>query len=136
MFAALPFFGLTTTTIGGIPLDPWAILVCLGFILGLEFGRARAIKLGMEPRDLVDGAVVTVVTGFVIGHVFTVVTYFPERLHGDMATWSDALYFFRTGYPPDLVPCGPDSANWCQQVAGRLTPYDEPSQGIWAILKI
>lgn len=85
MFAALPYFGLTTYNLpipglGSLPLDPWAILVCFGFIFGLEIGRARAIRLGMDVRDVVDGAVVTVGTGFVVGHIFTVLFYFPERL--------------------------------------------------------
>ena len=85
MFAAIPFFGLSVYTlnvpgVGELPLDPWAILVALGFIVGLEISRARAIKLGLDVRDVVDGAVVTVLTGFVLGHVYTVLFYFPERL--------------------------------------------------------
>jgi len=85
VFAAIPFFGLDVYTlpvpgVGELPLDPWAILVALGFIIGLEISRARAIKLGLDVRDVVDGAVVTVLTGFIIGHVYTVLFYFPERL--------------------------------------------------------
>jgi phosphatidylglycerol---prolipoprotein diacylglyceryl transferase len=85
MFAAIPFFGLGVYTIevpgvGPLPLDPWAILVAIGFIVGLEISRNRAIRLGLDVRDVVDGAVVTVLTGFVLGHVYTVLFYFPERL--------------------------------------------------------
>lgn len=85
VFAAIPFFGLDVYTfqvpgVGELPLDPWAVLVALGFIVGLEISRARAIKLGLDVRDVVDGAVVTVLTGFIIGHVYTVLFYFPERL--------------------------------------------------------
>lgn len=85
MFAAIPFFGLGVYNVplGGetvLPLDPWAILVALGFIIGLEISRNRAIKLGLDVRDVVDGAVFTVLMGFVIGHVYTVLFYFPERL--------------------------------------------------------
>lgn len=85
LFAAIPFFGLDVYNlevpgVGVLPLDPWAILVALGFIIGLEISRNRAIRLGLDVRDVVDGAVVTVLTGFVIGHVYTVLFYYPERL--------------------------------------------------------
>lgn len=85
VFAAIPFFGLDVYKlpipgVGDLPLDPWAILVAIGFIVGLEISRSRAIRLGMDVRDVVDGAVVTVLSGFVIGHVYTVLFYFPERL--------------------------------------------------------
>lgn len=85
MIAAIPFFHLPVYPlelpgVGSIPLDPWATLVCLGFVLGLEVARWRAIKLGLEVRDLVDGAVFIVLMGFFVAHVFTVVFYFPERL--------------------------------------------------------
>ncbi len=49
----------------------------------MEVARHRAIQLGMEVRDVVDACVFTVVMGFFIGHVFTVVAYFPERLSED-----------------------------------------------------
>jgi phosphatidylglycerol:prolipoprotein diacylglycerol transferase len=85
MFAAIPFFGLGVYNlnlpgVGEVPIDPWAILVCLGFVIGLEISRHRAVKLGLDVRDVVDGAVFTVVAGFVIGHFYTVIFYFPERL--------------------------------------------------------
>ena len=102
MIAAIPFFGLSKFTIplpvlGNLELDPWAILVCLGFVIGLEISRARAVKLGLEPRDVIDGAVVTVGTGFLVGHLFTVAFYFPERLWGaDPQGLMDRLAFFRT----------------------------------------
>jgi phosphatidylglycerol---prolipoprotein diacylglyceryl transferase len=76
----LPVYHLDIPGIGDLPLDPWATLVCIGFVLGLELGRARAIKLGLDVRDIVDGAVFTVGMGFLFGHIVTVVGYYPERL--------------------------------------------------------
>lgn len=92
MLAALPYFYLPVLPIsvpgmGSIPVDPWATLVCLGFVLGLEVARWRAIRLGLDVRDLVDGAVFTVLMGFFVAHVFTVVFYFPERLR-EQGIWS------------------------------------------------
>lgn len=88
IWAAIPYFGLGVYNlnipgIGNLPLDPWAILVCIGFVVGLEIARYRAIRLGLDVRDLVDGALVTVGSGFVVAHVVTVLFYFPERLRDD-----------------------------------------------------
>lgn len=92
MLAAIPFFQLgvynfNVPGIGVLPIDPWATLVCIGFVVGLEVARSRAIRLGLDVRNLVDGAVFTVLMGFFIAHVVTVVFYFPERLQTD-GIWS------------------------------------------------
>lgn len=63
-----------------VPIDAWATLVCIGIVVGLEVARARAIKLGLDVRDIVDGAVVIVGMGFIVAHIVTVVFYKPERL--------------------------------------------------------
>jgi phosphatidylglycerol---prolipoprotein diacylglyceryl transferase len=86
--AAIPFFGLSVYNldvpgIGSLPLDPWATLVCIGFVVGLEIARFRAIRLGLDVRDIVDGAVFIVLSGFFWAHVVTVLFYFPERLQTD-----------------------------------------------------
>jgi phosphatidylglycerol:prolipoprotein diacylglycerol transferase len=87
LLAAIPYFSLPVYEIripgisSTLPIDPWATLVCIGFVVGLEFARYRAIKLGLDIRNIVDGAVVTVLTGFLFAHLFTVFFYFPERLH-------------------------------------------------------
>lgn len=98
MIAAIPFYELRMVPDGvrvilgsfetvvptfGIPIDPWATLVCLGVLLGMELARARAIRMGLEVRDIVDGIVFTVLLGFFIAHVVTVVAYYPERLKTD-----------------------------------------------------
>jgi phosphatidylglycerol:prolipoprotein diacylglycerol transferase len=88
MLAAIPFFQLSVYQldlpgIGTLPIDPWATLVCIGFVVGLEMARHRAIRLGLDVRDIVDGAVFIVLMGFFIAHVVTVLFYFPERLTED-----------------------------------------------------
>ncbi|MEZ4319194.1 MAG: prolipoprotein diacylglyceryl transferase [Myxococcota bacterium] len=82
--------GLWIATLDSIPLDPWALLVCTGFVVGLEVARARAIRLGLDVRDIVDGAVFIVLMGFAIAHVVTVVFYFPERLQIPQCTAGDS----------------------------------------------
>jgi phosphatidylglycerol:prolipoprotein diacylglycerol transferase len=100
IFAAIPFFGLSVYNldvpgVGVVPVDPWAILVALGFVAGLEISRARAIRMGLDVRDVVDGAVVTVLTGFLVGHIYTVLFYFPERIAKE-GIW--AFLYFWTGF--------------------------------------
>ncbi len=85
MLAALRFFQLSVYNleipgVGTLPIDPWATLVCIGFVVGLELARARAIRLGLDVRDIVDGAVFIVLSGFFVAHIFTVLFYFPERM--------------------------------------------------------
>lgn len=106
MLAAIPHFALRVyrpEILGTeLPLDPWAILVCLGFVVGLEVARARAIRFDLEVRDIVDGSVFIVLMGFLVAHIVTVVGYFPERLKlpactaGDLgACWEGALSILR-----------------------------------------
>ena len=70
--------------IGSIPIDPWATLACLSFIVGLEIARARGLRLGLQVRDIVDGAVFTVAMGLVVGHWVHVLAYNPHLMHGEL----------------------------------------------------
>ena len=88
MIAAIPYFALRlyeieVPVLGTIPLDPWAILICVAFLVGMEVARHRSIKLGLDVRDFVDACVFVVVCGFLMGHVITVVAYEPQRLVED-----------------------------------------------------
>lgn len=76
----IPYFDLPVYNLGPIPIDPWGTLVCIGFILGLEMARARGILQGLDVRDVVDGIVATVLSGFVVGHLVHVLGYHPEQL--------------------------------------------------------
>lgn len=100
MFAAIPYFSLPVWNVpvpglGNLPIDPWFTLVCIGFVVGLELARARGIRLGLDVRDVVDGAIFIVVSGFLVGHVFTVLAYHPERLQDEGVM---ALLKFWTGF--------------------------------------
>lgn len=114
MIAAIPYYELRMVEDGvrlmigafqviiptfGIPIDPWALLVCLGVLLGLEMSRARAIRMGLDVRDLVDGAVFTVLLGFFFAHAFTLVFYHPDRLfeRGPLSIFTVWTGFSSTG---------------------------------------
>jgi len=80
MHALIPYFSIPTYEIGPVVLDAWTLLVMTGFVVGLEVARARGIKLGLEIKDIVDGAVVTVGMGFVVGHLMHVLAYNPHLI--------------------------------------------------------
>ncbi len=124
LIASIPFFEMRMVPDGvklvwdttafvvptlGIPVDPWATLVCLGVLLGLELARARAIRMGLDVADIVDGVVFTVLTGFFFAHVVTVVGYYPGRLAGQPAgldageTWGWAETAARIAAEPSLL---------------------------------
>lgn len=74
----IPYFSIPVKYIGPLPLDPWGTAVCIGFVLGLELARSRGIKAGLDVRDVVDGIVVTIGMGFVVGHLVHVLAYHYE----------------------------------------------------------
>lgn len=78
--ALVPYFQIPVVDLGPLVLDPWAVMVCLGFVLGLEVVRARGIRLGLDVRDVVDGLVFTVGMGFLVGHMVHVAAYNPQLI--------------------------------------------------------
>ncbi len=91
----VPYIHLPVYQLGPIPLDPWGILVTTGFVLGLEIARARGIAKGLDVRDVVDGVVFTVLSGFVFGHLVHVLAYHPEQIDEQGAA---ALYRIWAGF--------------------------------------
>lgn len=79
----VPYIHLSTYHLGPVPIDPWGLLVTIGFVLGLEVARARGIEKGLDVRDVVDGVVFTVLAGFVVGHLVHVLAYHPEKYEKD-----------------------------------------------------
>jgi phosphatidylglycerol:prolipoprotein diacylglycerol transferase len=79
----IPYFTLPVWQLGGVPVDPWGLLVCGGFVLGLEIARARGIRLGLDVRDIVDGSVFIVLMGFLGGHLVHVLAYHPDTFARD-----------------------------------------------------
>lgn len=76
----IPYFQIPVVHLGPIPIDPWGTLVVLGFVVGLEVARARGLRTGLDVRDVVDGIVAIVLSGFVVGHLVHVLAYNPHLL--------------------------------------------------------
>ncbi len=79
----IPYWAPKVYTVGPIPIDPWATLVCIGFIVGEEVARARGLRRGMEPKDVVDAALFVVGMGFLVGHLVHVLAYNPHLMQDD-----------------------------------------------------
>jgi len=83
MRALVPYFETPIWELGPATLDSWTALVLIGFMVGLEITRARGIRIGLKVPDVIDGAVVTVLMGFFVGHVVHIVAYNPQKLETD-----------------------------------------------------
>jgi len=79
----IPYWAPKIHNLGPIPIDPWATLVCIGFIVGEEAARARGLRNGIEPRDVVDAALFVVGMGFIVGHLVHVLAYNPHLMDDD-----------------------------------------------------
>jgi len=93
MVGLIPFFETPVWDLHYLVLDSWAALVTLAFILGLEVGRHRAIQLGLDIRDIYDGGVVIVLSGFIVGHIVHVIPYNMHMLEED--GWIVLLQFWK-----------------------------------------
>lgn len=78
--ALIPYYPPPMIELGGVVLDSWAALVTLGFILGLEVCRWKGIQSKLDVRDIVDGGVIIVGMGFIVGHFVHVLAYNPQQL--------------------------------------------------------
>ncbi|MFH1130977.1 MAG: prolipoprotein diacylglyceryl transferase family protein [Pseudomonadota bacterium] len=82
---------------GLIPIQPFGILVGLALVVGYFLSRRRARLVGLDPDVCADGVVWTSVVGFVVGHLVSVVFYFPNRIAENpfalLAIWSGLSSF-------------------------------------------
>ena len=82
MLLTIPWFKLGGWTIPGttIGLHWFGVLVATGIVLGLRLAQWYGKRNGIRPEAVQDCALYSVLFGFVIGHVFALVFYFPEKL--------------------------------------------------------
>lgn len=88
----IPFlFGLK------IPIQPFGILVGIGLVVGYFATRRRARLTGLDPEVMADSILWVAGVGFIVGHLVSVVFYFPERIAENplvlLAIWSGLSSF-------------------------------------------
>jgi phosphatidylglycerol---prolipoprotein diacylglyceryl transferase len=78
----IPWFKLEGLTLPGtsIGLQPFGLLVATGVLLGLKLALRHARRVGIRPELLQELVSYVLVSGFVLGHVFALVAYFPDKL--------------------------------------------------------
>jgi phosphatidylglycerol:prolipoprotein diacylglycerol transferase len=81
----IPWFKLEGLLIPGtkIGIQPFGILVAIGVLAGMRLSEWHGAKLGMRREVVSDCATHVVIIGFVLGHVFDMVFYYPEKIAED-----------------------------------------------------
>jgi phosphatidylglycerol:prolipoprotein diacylglycerol transferase len=78
----IPWFKLEGITIPGteIGIQPFGILVAIGVLSGMRLSEWHGARLGLR-RDVVsDLATHVVIIGFIFGHMFDMLLYYPEKV--------------------------------------------------------
>ena len=77
----VPYINIPSVKLFGLlPIQPFGVLVGVGIVIGYWLARARAKRVGLNPDHAGDAGVWGVVGGFVVGHWFSVIFYFPEQI--------------------------------------------------------
>ncbi len=78
----IPWFKLEGINIPGtqIGIQPFGVLVAIGVLAGARVSEWRAKRLGLKHDLVADGIAHIVISGFLLGHIFDVVTYYPEKI--------------------------------------------------------
>jgi phosphatidylglycerol---prolipoprotein diacylglyceryl transferase len=76
----LPDYIHSYKVFGILPIQPFGVLVGIALVVGYMLGRRRARLVGLDPQLCADGMVWTVVVGFIVAHMVSVIFYFPGRL--------------------------------------------------------
>lgn len=78
----IPWFKLKGWTIpdSDIGIQPFGILVAIGVLAGARLAEWRAVRLGMKREVISDFITHVVLIGFILGHIFDMVFYYPEKI--------------------------------------------------------
>lgn len=93
----IPYLEQPSLRLGPVTLHAFGIIVASSVLLGLELGRRRIVRLGLE-QTLGDRLVWWVVIGgFLAAHLFSVLFYFPHELAANplllFKVWEDISSF-------------------------------------------
>jgi phosphatidylglycerol:prolipoprotein diacylglycerol transferase len=95
----IPWFKLEGFTLPGTPLGvhPFGVLVALGVFSGLTLALRHARHNNIREDMVRELAGYVLVSGFLLGHLFTLVFYFPEKLLNEpwrvFLIWEDLSSF-------------------------------------------
>jgi len=79
----IPWFKLEGITIipgTEIGIQPFGILVAIGVLAGMRLSEWRGERIGLRREVVSDFATHVVIIGFIFGHMFDMVFYYPEKI--------------------------------------------------------
>ncbi len=82
----IPYIQIPPLAIFGTTIFAFEVLLALAFLVGAQLSARRAVKVGISPTYIYDGAILTVIFGFFGAHLLHVLAYEPEALRKSI--WS------------------------------------------------
>ena len=76
----IPFFEQPAVSVGPLTIHAFGLIVAASVLIGVELGRRRFRRLGLNPRVGEGLAWYAIVGGFVGAHLFSVLLYFPGEV--------------------------------------------------------
>lgn len=93
----IPYFEQPSIRIGPVTIAAFGVIVASSVLFGLELGRRRFRRLGLDPHLGEGLAWYAVIGGFLGAHLFSMLFYFPEELAGNplllFKVWEDISSF-------------------------------------------
>ena len=94
ILASIPSPSHGTLEIGPLNLHVYGLLLAIGVVVAVWVTMVRWEKLGGDPSDILDGALVVVICGVVGARLYHVITDYQRFEHGH---WLDALKIWKGG---------------------------------------
>lgn len=94
LLASIPSPSRATIGIGPLSIHAYGLLLALGVVLAVKMTMVRWGKRGGRPDDILDGALIVVVSGVVGARLYHVVTDYQRFGHGN---WPQAFAIWKGG---------------------------------------
>ena len=79
----LPYYEQPRWEIGPLTIHAFGVLVAIALVVGTWVARWHGQTKGQNQTVVVDAATWTCISGFIVGHLVSVIFYFPERVVED-----------------------------------------------------
>lgn len=93
----IPYVPQPSLQVGPVTVHAFGVIVAAAFALGLELGRRRVRRLGLDAAVGEGMAWWAVVAGFIGAHLFSVLAYFPHEVRANplllFKFWEDVSSF-------------------------------------------
>jgi phosphatidylglycerol:prolipoprotein diacylglycerol transferase len=79
----IPYFEQPVFDLGFLKIHGFGIAVCSALIIGQAMTERRAVKQGLDKLLIQNLGWFSLITGFVVAHLYSIFAYFPERVVRD-----------------------------------------------------